>query len=818
MKVSRPALLACLAIAETSAERTFPSRHVVRQYSVSNRGNNSVASIFGSNGTFSIKGTTTAPGVIVLDYGRDVEGHPTFEVVSATGDTSCLEITYSETETVLDGFYMSDGPLALAAAMDTYRVNQYNVTGPSLHTNRLIQGGFRYQKLNLSTPGELVLKNVGVKPTIPTMSLDQLPGHFETSDEDLNRIWKVGARTIQLNDIPANSIPSFWQISSEGALVESQAPQVLSGLVAATLMQYRLAFEVKPTVKGFGFSVLADTLNSGIYISCNIANGSVSAYFGSGEDGVPLGSGTLPSNVTLGVWHEVAATVNMTNIAVSIDGLSVLQFVQTSAFVGSFGLGASFGHAAIFRNLSATKLTGEEIYSASLMDETFFDDFLIGTNPADSTVDGSKRDRIAYAGDLDIALISSLASTNGVNYIKGTLDLLGSFQLTPGFFAPTAKIQQDPLSTPIETNLTGLIGYSFNLLTAAANFYKRTGDADIPKEWAPKAVRMLDWAHSQVLPENGLLNISDATFGGDWNYYDPAQVGVVSKFNMVYAYALQECIPLFADGGVDTQPYVARLVSLRAAITKNLWSDELTAYYVSESIQNGFGQDSNALAILAGVTTSSHTSFSILNTLQKLSMPNGPLAFSEGATTSGFAKYISPYASAYHLRAAFESKDSDSAMALLKSLWAPMANPQGVNYTGCFWETLDASGAPGLGKQTSLCHAWASGPTGELSEHVLGVKAVAPGYSEWRVDPLTLGLDWAKGKIPVPMGEISVAWNATDGVIRAMEVSSPQGTMGTVVLPCSGQGSTLKVNGRVVSDNGSFPVTGGEPFVLSYDL
>jgi hypothetical protein len=706
--------------------------------------------------------------------------------------------------------------------MDTYRVNQYNITAPSVHTNRLIQGGFRYQKLNLSTTGELMLKHVGVKPTIPNTPLDQLPGYFETSDDDLNRIWKVGARTIQLNDIPANSIPAFWQVSSEGALIESQAPQTLSGVVAATPTQYRLVFDVKAIRKGLGFSILADTLNSGIYISCNIANKSISAHFGSTEDSEPLAFATLPRNLTLGVWYNVEATVDMTRIAVSINKVPVLQFSQTSAFFGSFGLGASFGHSAIFRNLAATTLTGEPIYSASLTDETFFDDFLIGTNPRDSTVDGSKRDRIAYAGDLDIALISALASTNGVQYIKGTLDLLGSFQLTPGFFLPTAKIQQEPLSMPIDANITGLIGYSFNLLTAAANFYKCTGDTDIPKEWAPKAVRMLDWAHSQVLPGSGLLNISSVILGGDWNYYDTSQTGVVAKFNMVYAYALQECIRLLADGGINTQPYLLRLASLRTAIDKNLWSDELNAYYLSDSIQDGFGQDSNALAILAGVTTSNHTSSSLLNTLEQLSTPMGPLAFSNGTTKSGFARLISPYASAYHLRAALQSKDSETAMKLLKTLWAPMANPQGANYTGCFWETLDASGAPGLGRMTSLCHAWAAGPTGELSEHVLGVSAVAPGYSEWRVDPVTLGLEWARGRIPVPHGEISVAWNATGGVVRTMEVRSPQGTKGTVVLPCSGQdgvvGGTFKVNGRSVSGNGTFCVTGGEPFVLSYEV
>ncbi|EUC43588.1 glycoside hydrolase family 78 protein [Bipolaris oryzae ATCC 44560] len=821
MRYSQPILLSCVASTEAVSASTIQPGQLIRYSSLPFSANNSSVPIHATDGKLTIKGSKSTPGVIVLDYGANVEGFPTFQVLSAMGDTSGLEITYSESREVLDNYYMSDGPLALAAAMDTYRVNQYNISGPLAHTNRLIQGAFRYQKFNLSTAGELVLDNVGVKPSIPTTPLDRLPGYFESSDEVLNRIWAVGARTVQLNDIPANSIPPFWQVSLEGALVESQAPQVLSaGGIAAALTQYQLSFEVKPIAKGFAFSVLADTLNSGIYIFGNIANGSISAHFGSTEGSPQIAFATLPQNITTDVWHKVQVMVNMTEISVAIQEVPVLQFSQTSSFFGSFGFGAALGHSAVFRNLSATSSSGEPIYSASLTDDAFMSDFLVGTNPQDTTVDGSKRDRIAYAGDLDIALVSSLASTNGISYVQGTLDLIGSYQLTPGFFAPNAKIQQKPLSTPIDASQTGLIGYSFNLLTAAAGFYKRTGNENLPKEWAPRAIRMLDWANSQVLPENGLLNISNAAFGGDWNYYDATQSGVVSKFNMIYAYALQECITLLADGGIDTEPYLSRLEALRVAIDKNLWSNDIDAYYVSDTIRNGFGQDSNALAILAGVNKNNHTSSRILKSLEQLSTPVGPFAFSQAVTASGFEKYISPYASAYHLRAAFQSKDSQSALNLLKSLWAPMADPKGSHYTGCFWETLNATGLPALGRTTSLCHGWAAGPTGELSEHVLGVSAVKPGYKEWKIAPMTLGLDWARGRLPVAGGEISVAWNATGNVIKRLEVKSPSGSLGTVIVPLSdGNGSTrgtFDVNGQKVDGNGTFHVVGGETFILTY--
>jgi hypothetical protein len=128
---------------------------------------------------------------------------------------------------------------------------------------------------------------------------------------------------------------------------------------------------------------------------------------------------------------------------------------------------------------------------------------------------------------------------------------------------------------------------------------------------------MLDWAHSQVLPESGLLNISNPILSGDWNYYDPTQVDVISKFNTVYAYAVQECIGLLAGDGIDTSTYISRLDALGKSIDENLWSSKLNAYYLSQSVADGYAQDSNALAILAGVTTSKHTASHVLNTLKQ---------------------------------------------------------------------------------------------------------------------------------------------------------------------------------------------------------
>lgn len=674
--------------------------------------------------------------------------------------------------------------------MDTYRVDQYNITSPGVIQNRLVQGSLRFQKLNLTSKGVLVVRDVGVQPTTDTTPVTELPGSFNSSSDEFNRIWYAGARTSQLTELPEESVPAFYQVSSEGTIAENQAPQVLGSVEASSLTTYSLDFTVKSSKGGFGFIVLADTLNNGIYISVDLDARKVAVYYGSTTLNTLLQEFALPPNASpaLDSWHKVHAEVALTDISATMDGVSILRITQFSRFYGSFGFGASFGQRAIFRNVTALGPDGHVVYTHNLTDPSFLPDFFSGVQPHAAIVDGSRRDRIAYTGDLDVASGALLASTHNLEALVGSINLLGSYRTDVGFFIPTAKIQQEPLAAKLNVDITGLIGYSFNFLTAIAATYTHTGDLSFAKQWAPSVQSMLEWAHSQTLETTGLFNVSQASFGGDWNYYDPPQSGVVTKFNVVYAYALQECQRILTDGGVDATIYGARLDALRTAIDTHLWSDSLQAYYISDAIPDAFAQDANAIAILAGVNAknASHSSDTILRSLDSLFVPAGPLAFSSAAIKShGFAPYISPYASSYHLRAAFAANSSATVTKLLHHLWMPMADPQNANYTGAFWETLDQTGAPAFGTYTSLAHGWSAGPTAELSRYVLGASAVTPGWTEFVVKPLTVGLTNARGEVPTPRGAVRVKWSFDEGQqgLMRMVVEAPQGAQGKVYVP-----------------------------------
>lgn len=60
--------------------------------------------IYASDGDVSLASDGSSPDTLILDFGENVEGHPVFEVVSATGDTSRFEVSYAESIYAFDSY------------------------------------------------------------------------------------------------------------------------------------------------------------------------------------------------------------------------------------------------------------------------------------------------------------------------------------------------------------------------------------------------------------------------------------------------------------------------------------------------------------------------------------------------------------------------------------------------------------------------------------------------------------------------------------------------------------------------------------------
>jgi len=149
----------------------------------------------------------------------------------------------------------------------------------------------------------------------------------------------------------------------------------------------------------------------------------------------------------------------------------------------------------------------------------------------------------------------------------------------------------------------------------------------------------------------------------------------------------------------------------------------------------------------------------------------------------------------YVLQALARSGDVDAALEIISTYWGAMLDHGATT----FWEDFDLAWTnnaaridelvpPGMkdlhgdhgahcyiGFRHSLCHGWASGPTAWLSQHVLGIVPLEPGFKRVSVKPQLGRLQWAEGTYPTPHGPIRVRQERrADGSIKS-DIQAPRG-------------------------------------------
>ena len=759
---------------------------------------------------------------VVLDYGREVGGLPYFDVASATGSPK-LQAGYSESRQYLTA--TGDGGIPWAEG-DSARSDSYTVTAPGTITNRSVQGGERYEEITLTSPGTLTLDAAGIDYIADRTPAGGYQGYFVSSSDELNTIWYDGAYTAQLDSAPSASLPSSWTIAG-GALDALGTSADYGGGVltqGSSWSDYTTTFDTNIITNQAGWIVRGQDPGDGYLFILNADNDTsgtpnelqeIDVHDG---DYTTVGSVTLPRGLAPGTWHTVTTTVSGATITIALDG-SPLASVNSASFpsgsraypTGTVGFREYSGEEADFRNLSVVDSSGVTLYSDPLNAPAALSAFTApGTNAIASVLDGAKRDRAIWSGDLNVEGPTTYYSTGASAYLKGALQMLGSYQLSSGFVTGDLP-PQDPLHTgPATVGTTGTYSASYSMywVLGLAAYYLYTGDsAFVNQEW-PTVRGELAWNASQ-LDANGLF-VTNSGDGADWDFYDGAKTGEVTEYNVLYYQALLDGATLAAAAGQTAQAgtYTQQAASLRTAINTHLFNSATGLYNISDTQTTGVAQDANALAVLYGVAPPANDTAILAALKADLSSTYGPLPYS---TDTGYQELISPYVSGYELDAQLANNDTADAEALLSTEWGHMIAP-GPDNSGTMWENIAGSdGTPGLGSSTSLSHGWSTTPTSALSGYVLGIQPVTAGYGTWSVQPHPGDLSWAEGQAPTPHGPVQVAWAGENGANQfAMNVTAPSGTSGTIAVPIYGSADPIvAVNGQVVWSGGSFSATPG---------
>ncbi|HEX3785628.1 MAG TPA: alpha-L-rhamnosidase C-terminal domain-containing protein [Pseudonocardiaceae bacterium] len=762
------------------------------------------------NGATTLTDTATGPAPsIVLDYGKDIGGVPEFGISAETG-TPTLKAGYAEALEFLTP--NGDGGRPFESG-DSARSDSYRIGAPGVLSNEFIQGGERYQEITLTSPGSVTLSFARIRSTVYPAGAADYAGYFVSSSDQLNRLWYAGAYTLDENMLPPNSPGGYWSIGN-GYLTDTGGD---AGLLKAgrDWTDYTMSFQTRINGQQAGFVVRGASAEARYLLilddsvdKVGPANSLQEVVFTAGVAhtiaDLPISAPILP-----GSWHSVRTVVSGSTVSTSVDGVYVGSFDSTGfpAGVGAIPAGtvgfredSGIGEATDFRDLTVTAPDGRVLYRDPLADPARLADFQApGVNTGSLILDGAKRDRDVWEGDLSVSGPTLLYSLGATDYLRDSLRLLGSYQLTSGFIegrrAPGDPLNTDPL--PGEVNQYSA-SYSMYFVPNLATYYTYTADtAFVRQEW-PVVQRELAWNARQV-DAQGLFE-TNASDGNNWHYDD--QTGAQTYYNVLYYHALLSGATLaYAVGdGADAATYRARAAAVKTAVNTYLFNPATGVYDISTTQRGYVAQDANTFAVRYGVAAPDKVPGILAAMARDLDTGNGDLDVSSPAP-AGYHQVIGPFMGSYELWTRFADGDTDGALDLLSREWGRMttADPGGV-----LWEVMNTDGTvhtPGINGTgdgaTSLAHGWSTGPTSALSEYVLGITPTSPGYADWQVAPQPGDLAWAQGRAPTPHGPLTVKWSQGAGRF-GLDVTAPPGTSGTIAVPVTGPDPVVRMNGAVV--------------------
>lgn len=198
---------------------------------------------------------TSESSLATVDYGIERAGYPFFSV-SDLPEPAQIEVKYSEP---FDGLSMpwSDGPYTWATGLsNNFRVETFNLTSTGRFSSMLIQGGQRWQSIRLIAGTSVTFAQVGFEATVNTTAADEFPSQFESEDDELNAIWKLGGVAASLACVEAGTQGATWTVdTTNGASVHSSRPS--QSIYGASFANYTLRFETKIERAGVWWSIVS---------------------------------------------------------------------------------------------------------------------------------------------------------------------------------------------------------------------------------------------------------------------------------------------------------------------------------------------------------------------------------------------------------------------------------------------------------------------------------------------------------------------------------------------------------------------------------
>jgi len=351
-----------------------------------------------------------------------------------------------------------------------------------------------------------------------------------------------------------------------------------------------------------------------------------------------------------------------------------------------------------------------------------------------------RSDRHSWTGDAYPAQAAALAAFGNYDVVKKNIEFTSS---------------QD----------NGIAAYSIYWVLSLIDYYNYTGDAGFLQAYASNADRRLQKAYNEydILPQLGFMGWDERLGAGfentqieeARNTYRMLCINGWKQFSKAM-YSINE-----KGLALKYQQFAASKIKMLQVDTKTV--NDYGIHAVSEAINAGLFNNAN---------------------IHKLSQK----LFADRLNRLSY----SPFNQYFIIQAMALAKQNSFALTTIKDNWGGQIAYGGTSFFEVYrpsWNAiLNTNDAPPNNQcgYTSLAHPWGAGVTKWLSENILGIKPVRPGFKTFTIIPfLQDKLTQVKGIMPTPFGPVSVAFDIVSG---KCEINIPRGTMAEKIgLPKAGR-------------------------------
>ena len=373
-------------------------------------------------------------------------------------------------------------------------------------------------------------------------------------------------------------------------------------------------------------------------------------------------------------------------------------------------------------------------------------EYTLRLNTREVFLDGIKRDRWCWSGDAYQSILMNNYTYFDLDVTRRTLLFLR------GKGKPHMHINHIP-------------DYSFYWMISLYEHYYYTNDISYLRFMYPRAVELMEFCESLCDSNGFIIGRPEDWVFVDWADMEKRGALCVEQILFWKSYCAMSFLAEVTGDRKRESLYSQRASQLRRQILEIFWDE-----------QQGLLRHSLTDGTLVEKNTKYANIFAVLYNF--LDQQRRVLAIKNGILNSNIAKITTPYGRFYELCALCEAGMQKQVTVEMKDYWGGMLKMGATT----FWEEY----IPGeknpysmyhkpFGK--SLCHAWGAGPTYLFGRYYLGIRPTAVGYETFEMKPNLGGLEWIKGAVPTPFGDIEAEISSS-----SIKVTVPSGMKGKLLL------------------------------------